>query len=259
MAFRTGPKRAAGFSAMAPLQSNGEGELPQSTRPRFAGVVFDLDGVLAVSEHLWEEHWTIFADAHGYTWTPDDTATVQGMSVPEWAAYLGARAGQRPVPEVAEAVVGGMITALHAGRVDLLPGAPAMVATAAARVPIGVASSAARRVIDAVLEATDLRQYFSAVVSSEEVPRGKPAPDVYLAAAREIGIPATECIGVEDSSNGIRAAAAAGMTVIAIPNPHYPPKPDALALCAQIAASPDDVRETFAAWLPASAASGDRR
>jgi beta-phosphoglucomutase-like phosphatase (HAD superfamily) len=69
-------------------------------------------------------------------------------------------------------------------------------------------------------------------VSSEEVARGKPAPDVYLEAASQLGLDAARCVAIEDSSNGIRAGAAAGMAVIAVPNPHYPPAQDALALAA---------------------------
>lgn len=218
------------------------------TRP-FQAVVFDLDGVLAESEHLWEENWISHAAASGYAWLPADTATVQGMSVPEWSGYMAERLGGAP-EGIAEAVIDGMIAALHGGRVALLPGAPEMVATAAKRVPIAVASSAPRRLIEAVLEATGLRPYFTALVSSEEVPRGKPAPDVYLEAARRLGVPAASCLGIEDSSNGIRAAAAAGMTVIAIPNPVYPPKPGALALCAKIASSPNEVRWYLVARLP---------
>lgn len=219
----------------------------------FAAVVFDLDGVLAESEHLWEENWTSHAAANGYAWLPSDTATVQGMSVPEWSGYMSERLGGAP-REIAVAVIDGMIAALHGGRVELLPGAPAMVAAAAERVPIAVASSAPRRLIEAVLEATALRPHFGALVSSEEVPRGKPAPDVYQEAARRLGVPAESCLGIEDSSNGIRAAAAAGMTVIAIPNPVYPPKPDALALCAKIASSPDEVRRYLMERLPAPGA-----
>lgn len=210
--------------------------------PSLAAVVFDLDGVLVESEHLWEENWTSYAATRGYTWLPSDTATVQGMSVPEWSGYMATRLAHDAPRDIADSVIDGMIAALHGGRVDMLPGARAMVAAAAARGPIAVASSAPRRLIEAVLEAMSLRPYFTALVSSEEVHRGKPAPDVYLEAASRIGMPATSCIGVEDSSNGIRAAAGAGMTVVAIPNPVYPPKPEALALCAKIAHSPDDVR-----------------
>jgi HAD superfamily hydrolase (TIGR01509 family) len=217
---------------------------------RLRGVVFDLDGVLVESEHLWEENWTLHAAANDYAWQPADTATVQGMSVPEWSTYMAERIGRGAPREIAEAVIDGMIGALHGGRVELLPGAPEMVA-AAARVPIAVASSAPRRLIAAVLEFTGLLPHFTAFVSSEEVARGKPSPDVYLEAARRIGVPATACAGVEDSSNGIRAAAAAGMTVVAIPNPVYPPRPDALALCAKIAASPDDARRFLVEQLDA--------
>ena len=216
----------------------------------FGGVVFDLDGVLVESEHLWEENWTRHAAANDYVWLATDTATVQGMSVPEWSRYMAERIGRGRPEEIAEAVIDGMIGALHGGRVDLLPGAPEMVTAAAARVPVAVASSAPRRLIAAVLEATGLRPHFTAFVSSEEVPRGKPSPDVYLDAARQIGVPPTTCAAVEDSSNGIRAAAAAGMTVIAIPNPVYPPRPDALALCAKIAESPDEVRRFLIERLP---------
>jgi HAD superfamily hydrolase (TIGR01509 family) len=217
---------------------------------RFAGVVFDLDGVLVESEHLWEENWTRHAAANDYAWLPADTATVQGMSVPEWSSYMAERIGRGTPPEIAESVIDGMIGALHGGRVELLPGSREMVAAAAERVPIAVASSAPRRLIDAVLGATGLRSAFAAFVSSEEVPRGKPSPDVYLEAARRIGVPPVQCIGVEDSSNGIRAAAAAGMIVIAIPNPVYPPQPDALSRCASIAASPDEVRRELIELLP---------
>jgi HAD superfamily hydrolase (TIGR01509 family) len=216
----------------------------------FGGVVFDLDGVLVESEHLWEENWSRHAATHDYVWLETDTATVQGMSVPEWSGYMAERIGRGRPEEIAEAVIDGMIGALHGGRVDLLPGAPEMVAAAADRVPIAVASSAPRRLIAAVLEATGLHPQFSAFVSSEEVPRGKPSPDVYLEAARRIGVPPTSCAAVEDSSNGIRAAAAAAMTVIAIPNPVYPPRPDALALCAKIAGSPDEVRRFLTERLP---------
>lgn len=209
---------------------------------QFNAVIFDLDGVLVESEHLWEENWARHSAASDYAWLPADTATVQGMSVPEWSGYMAERIGRGTPPEIATSVIDGMIAALHGGRVELLPGARAMVEAAADRAPIAVASSAPRRLIEAVLEVVGLRPRFAACVSSEEVPRGKPSPDVYLEAARRIGVAPELCAAVEDSSNGLRAAGAAGMTVIAIPSPIYPPHPDALALCAKIAASPDDVR-----------------
>ncbi|MFM8594696.1 MAG: HAD family hydrolase [Chloroflexota bacterium] len=216
----------------------------------YAGVVFDMDGVLVESEHLWEENWVAFAADHGYAWHAEDTARCQGMSVPEWASYLGGKAGVDDWVGVADAVIAGMIGHLHAGNIVLMPGSEAMVRETAERVPIAVASSAPRRLIEAVLNETGLMPVFSAFVSSEEVPRGKPSPDVYEEAARRLGVDPTRCAGVEDSSNGLRAAAAAGMTVIAIPNPVYPPKPDALVLAARVAASPDDARRILQERLP---------
>ncbi|NIH78187.1 HAD family hydrolase [Amycolatopsis viridis] len=216
----------------------------------FAAVVFDLDGVLVESEHLWEENWVAYAAAHGVEWTAADTATVQGMSAPEWAAYLAERSGTPETPEqVEKAVVDGMIASIANGEAPLLDGAEAMVRDVAARVPVALASSAARRVIDAVLETHGLTREFAATVSSAEVPRGKPSPDVYAEAASRLGFRGEQCLGVEDSSNGIRAAAAAGLTVIALPNPTYPPKPDALALAAQVAESNHDVRNLLLAYL----------
>ncbi|WP_158882353.1 HAD family hydrolase [Amycolatopsis anabasis] len=215
-----------------------------------AAVVFDLDGVLVDSEHLWEENWVAYAARHQVEWTSADTSTVQGMSAPEWASYLAERSGTADtVEQVERAVVDGMIASIEAGEAPLLPGADAMVREVGARVPVALASSAARRVIDAVLATHGLTGEFTATVSSAEVPRGKPNPDVYLEAASRLGRQGAECLGVEDSSNGIRAAAAAGLTVIALPNPTYPPKPDALELAAEIAENNDDVRRKLLAYL----------
>lgn len=219
----------------------------------FAAVVFDLDGVLVESEHLWEENWSAYAAKHGVVWTADDTSTVQGMSAPEWAAYLARRSGTPETPEQVEhAVVAGMIASIEAGEAPLLPGAEAMVRDVGARVPLALASSAARLVIDAVLSTHDLTREFTATVSSAEVPRGKPSPDVYAEAVSRLGFRGADCLGVEDSSNGIRAASAAGLTVIALPNPAYPPKPDALELAAEIAEDNDDVRKTLLALVDGS-------
>jgi len=200
-----------------------------------AAVVFDLDGVLIESEHLWEEMWTRFAARSGVTWTAEDTGHVQGMSAPEWSDYLARRAGAGDAAEAEQAVVDDMIDALDQGRMEPYDGAVVMVREVAERVPIALATSAARRLLDAVLARHRLDATFTATVSSAEVARGKPSPDVYLEAAARLGVDATSCVGVEDSSNGIRAAHAAGMAVVAIPNPTYPPKPDAMELAARVA------------------------
>lgn len=204
--------------------------------PGFEAVVFDLDGVLIESEHLWEEMWIRYAERFSSTWTPEDTGHVQGMSAPEWSAYLARSAGSGESAAACErAVVDDMVAALDAGRMEPYPGAVTMVREVAGRVPTALATSAPRRLIDAVLDGNGLAASFGATVSSAEVDRGKPGPDVYLEAARRLGVEGSACVAVEDSSNGIRAAHAAGMTVVAIPNPTYPPKADAMDLASRVA------------------------
>jgi HAD superfamily hydrolase (TIGR01509 family) len=213
-------------------------------------VVFDMDGVLVESEHLWERLWSAFAAERGRTWGSEQTKSCQGMSAPEWAAFLTEFAGAGDsAADTERTVVDGMIKALEDGEIELLPGAREMITESAARGPIALASSAPRRVIDAVLAHHGVDHHFKATVSSAEVPRGKPSPDVYLAAAELLGVPAADCLAVEDSSNGLRAAAAAGMTVVAIPNPGYPPAADALAGAAHRADDHDGVRRYLLSQL----------
>lgn len=218
--------------------------------PGATAVVFDLDGVLIESEHLWEECWTRYAARHDVVWTAEDTAHVQGMSAPEWSAYLAHRAGDHDDAASCErAVVDDMVGALGQGRMEPYEGAVAMVREVAGRVPVALATSAPRRLVDAVLDRHELTASFGATVSSAEVARGKPSPDVYLEAARRLDAAPRDCVAVEDSSNGIRAAAAAGMTVVAIPNPTYPPKPDAVELAARIADGVGAARREIVALL----------
>jgi HAD superfamily hydrolase (TIGR01509 family) len=229
--------------------------MTQSERPAGThhAVVFDMDGVLVESEHLWERMWSNFAAARGRSWTLEQTRQVQGMSSPEWSAFLTQFSQSSETAEETErVVVDDMIAAVHSGEIELLPGAAHMVADVADRASIALASSAPRRLIDAVLERHGLLAHFSATVSSAEVPRGKPSPDVYLEAARKLGHDAYACLAVEDSSNGLRAAAAAGMTVVAIPNSAYPPAADALAQAAFVASDLSEVRIRLVTSLESS-------
>lgn len=209
------------------------------------GVVFDLDGVLVDSEHLWERGWVRYAGAHGLTWTDRDTAGCQGLSTPEWSNHLGRRSG-RPGTEVARDVIAGVVAAYGAGEVPMLPGALDLVAGVAARVPVALASSAPREVIDFVMDHMGLGGFFGATVSSAEVERGKPSPDVYLEAVRRLGVDPARSFAVEDSSNGIRAAAAAGLAVIAVPTARYPLDADAAARALRVLGGRDEVRDALA-------------
>jgi HAD superfamily hydrolase (TIGR01509 family) len=155
---------------------------------------------------------------------------MMGMSSTEWSRYMHDVIGLAEPPDEINAEVVRRLEALYRKEIPLLPDAVEAVQSLAARWPLGLASSSNRELIDLVLETSGLDRYFQATVSSEEVPRGKPAPDVYLEAARRLGADPARCAAVEDSENGIRSAKLAGMRVIAIPNPQYPPADDALAV-----------------------------
>jgi HAD superfamily hydrolase (TIGR01509 family) len=192
-------------------------------------VVFDLDGVLVDSEHVWDEIRENLARERGGRWHERAQADMMGMSSPEWSRYMHDVIGLAEPPEEINAEVVRRILERYEREVPLLGGAAEAVEQLAAGFRLAVASSSNRPVIDAVLRKTGLGRFFEVTVSSEEVERGKPSPDVYLEAARRLMLPPEDCAAVEDSGNGIRSARGAGMRVLAIPNPRYPPPADALA------------------------------
>lgn len=203
-------------------------------------VVFDLDGVIVASEHLWEQGWRAASRGRGMDWTPGDTRACQGKSVPEWADYVADRTGLTPEQARAE-VVGYVTSAYDRGEVSLLPHAADLVRAASSRVPVGLATSAPREVIDRVMARPELAGCFTATVSSAEVPRGKPSPDVYLAALERLDGDPERSFAIEDSSNGIRAAAAAGLRVFGLEHAQYPLAADAVCLAAGIFESLEEV------------------
>jgi HAD superfamily hydrolase (TIGR01509 family) len=192
-------------------------------------VVFDLDGVIVDSEHVWDEVRQRLAEERGGRWHDRASRDMMGMSSLEWSRYMHDVIGLAEPPEEINAEVVRRLVAVYREELPLLPGAVEAVEALAARWPLGLASSSNRELIDLVLRVSGLERLFAATVSSEEVARGKPAPDVYLEAARRLDVPAERCAAVEDSENGISSAKAAGMRVVAIPNPQYPPADDALA------------------------------
>jgi HAD superfamily hydrolase (TIGR01509 family) len=192
-------------------------------------VVFDLDGVLIASEEVWDAVREAYVLERGGRYDAEVQRAMMGMSSTEWSRYLHEQAAVPDEPEAINREVVRRMLERYRDELPLIPGADAAVRRMAERFRLGVASSSNRELIDAVLEASGLRDLFEATVSSEEVARGKPAPDVYLEAARRLGVPAERCGAVEDSHGGIRSAKAAGMFVVAIPNPTYPPDDEALA------------------------------
>jgi HAD superfamily hydrolase (TIGR01509 family) len=201
--------------------------------PRAAGVeavIFDLDGVLIDSEGIWASARRQVAERAGRRWPPGADEALMGMSSPEWVTYMRDVVG---VDEQPAAIIGEVVDAVltnYRDRLPLLPGARDAVRRLASRWPLGLASSSNRPVIDAVLSASGLGSCFSVTVSSEEVARGKPSPDVYLAAAAGLMLDPALCVAVEDSANGIRSAAGAGMPVVALVGRGSMPDPAALTL-----------------------------
>jgi HAD superfamily hydrolase (TIGR01509 family) len=202
-------------------------------------VVFDLDGVILQTEEVWDEVRGRYVVERGGRYGEEAQRAMMGMSAPEWSRYLAEEHGVPGTPEEISADIVGLMEARYRQQLPLMPGAREAVERLAARWPLGLASSSNRPLIDAALELSGLDRLFAATVSSEEVPRGKPAPDVYLEAARRLGVAPERCAAVEDSHSGIRSAGAAAMRVIAIPNPSFPPDPEALALADVVLSSID--------------------
>ena len=192
-------------------------------------VVFDLDGVLLDSEEIWDRAREELARERGGRWHDRAQRDMMGMSSTEWSRYMADVIGLPEPPEEINREVVRRLTELYREELPAIPGAREAVERLAARWPLGLASSSNRELIDLALELLGVEHLFTATVSSEEVARGKPAPDVYLEAARRLGVDPTTAAAVEDSHNGILSAKAAGMRVIAIPNAHFPPDGDALA------------------------------
>jgi HAD superfamily hydrolase (TIGR01509 family) len=193
------------------------------------GVVFDLDGLLLESEQVWDAAREQLAGERGGRWHENAQRDMMGMSAREWSRYMHDVIGLPEPPEEINREVVSRLEAIYRERLPVIPGAREAVERIVSRWPLGLASSSNRELIDLVLELLGVAGLFRATVSSEEVASGKPAPDVYLEAARRLGIEPTNAAAVEDSHNGILAAKAAGMRVVAMPNKHFPPGPEALA------------------------------
>jgi HAD superfamily hydrolase (TIGR01509 family) len=192
-------------------------------------VVFDLDGLLLDSEEVWDDVREQLTRERSGRWHDGATRDMMGMSSLEWSRYMHDRLGLREAPEEINAEVVRRMQERYRQRLPLVPGAADAVRRLAARWPLGLASSSNAELIELALELARVRDLFRVAVSSEEVGRGKPAPDVYLEAARRLGVAPAHAAAVEDSHNGILSARAAGMRVIAVPNPTFPPRPEALA------------------------------
>lgn len=212
-------------------------------------VVFDLDGVLIDSEPVWEHVRRGLVAGYGGRWPDDAQQRLMGMSTQEWARYLSEDLGiGLPPDQVARLVIRAM-AGQYQHHLPLLPGAVEAVRRMAQRWPVGLASSSPPALIHTVLTTAGIAPLVAVSISTEEVARGKPAPDVYLAVASRLGVAPERAAAVEDSSNGLRSAAAAGLHVIAVPRPEYPPAPDALARAQAVLAGLDELTVDLVAGL----------
>ena len=197
--------------------------------------------MLIQSEEVWDDVREKYVRERGGRYDSEIQRAMMGMSSPEWSRYLHEHAGVPDEPDAINVEVVRLMLAAYRDHLPLIPGALDAVRRLAARFPLGLASSSNRELIDTVLDVAGLAPLFAATVSSEEVAHGKPAPDVYLEAAGRLGIAPGRCTAVEDSHGGIRSAKGAGMRVVAIPNPSYPPGDEALALADVTIASLDEL------------------
>ena len=214
-----------------------------------AAVVFDLDGVLIESEQVWDAAREDLVRERGGTWDERATTDMMGMSSKEWSSYMHDRLDVPMTPAEINDDVVRRVAAAYEEHLPLLPHAVETVRDLGGRWRLGVASSSNRPIIELVLERSGVRDCFAAVVSSEEVANGKPAPDVYLAVARQLDVEPTDCVAVEDSTNGIKSAVAAGMPTIAVPNREFRPDDDVLAAATVVVPSLAEVTPDLVASL----------
>lgn len=219
----------------------------------YQAVVFDLDGTLIDTEHLWDEVRRGLAAQDGVAWPEPATTAMMGMSTVEWSTYLAETVGVHGAPEAAaRRTIDGMLAHYRSG-VDILPGALAAVRRMAALGPVGIASSSPRELIEQGVRTMGIADLVDVVVSTEEVGRGKPAPDGYLRCCELLGVDAARCLAFEDSSNGVRSALAAGMTTVAVPPHFHAPSAEVLQQCHLVLAGLDQLDEDrLAALRPAA-------
>ena len=185
-------------------------------------VIFDMDGVLVDSEVYWAKSREEFAQDMGKVWTDDDQRLAMGQSTIGWAKVMKERL--QPEMTVDEIIIDmkKRVIAHYEERMPTRPGALEAVKLASKHYRVGLASGSPTEIIKSVLSLTGLDQIFEIMIYGDDIPNGKPAPDIYIEAMKQLGVNPAVTIGIEDSANGIRALKAAGMYAIAAPSPGFP-------------------------------------
>jgi len=184
---------------------------------RFPVVLFDLDGTLIDSEPLWFEAETLLVGEYGRPWSAEQARHLVGWSLWGSATYLREEVGvDLPHAEIIERMQSHVVSGVAAAP-PWRPGAVELLAEVrAAGIPVGLVTMSYRQMTDAIVDALPVGS-FQAVVSGEQVSRGKPHPDPYLLAAQRLGVEATECVAIEDSVTGATSARDAGCAVLVVP------------------------------------------
>ncbi|MFE9968671.1 HAD family hydrolase [Streptomyces sp. NPDC005525] len=222
-------------------------------------VVFDFDGTLADTTPSHEDALRAALQPHGFDLDHDWYRQHVGLSIHD---LLAALPGGRQLPH--DEIIRHSRTHLLATVHSITPIACVVSLLRAARhagLPCAVASGASRLLVHPGIDSLGLRHEFAAIIAREDVPHGKPAPDPYLAAARQLGVPPGHCLAVEDAPDGVTSARAAGMHVITVVNGHLAPTDEGAEGAARVsgATAPTPWRDALrpAAALETAAASHD--
>ncbi|HLA69560.1 MAG TPA: HAD family phosphatase [Bacteroidota bacterium] len=192
-------------------------------------VIFDLDGLLVDSEPVWFKVRTGMFRRFGLVWTDDDQKALMGRNTRSWIDYVEVKLdGKLSREEIVRETLEGMVRGYRTHEVRIMPGAQDALDYSSERYAIGLASGSPLILIEAALKSNDWTDRFAEVLSSDDVPHGKPAPDVYLEVMKRLGVSPAESVVVEDSGSGILAGKAAGASVVAVPNVNLMPPKDIL-------------------------------
>jgi len=186
---------------------------------RYRAAVFDVDGLLVDSERIWASAETALLERHGHHFSDVDRLATRGRSVDATIAEYAARLGLGAAGEPAlRAELMSLVRGRYARQVVARPGAVALLARLDGVLPLAVASSSDREIVELALDRTGLRGRFPVVVTAEDVAQPKPAPDAYLVACERLAVDPRDAVAFEDSPTGVAAAIAAGLTCVGVPD-----------------------------------------